>query len=600
MVQAAPQKEKAAMTFIKAALSYLERGFSVIPIRPRDKRPLIPWEEFQNRRPTEAEIRAWWEKEPHANVGIVTGAVSGVVVVDLDSKEAVQKLRGLVADSGLSTVPRSRTGRGWQLFFRHPGSPLQNAVGVAPGLDIRGDGGYVVAPPSIHPNGHTYSWDVPLCDPLPKLPVELLALIGSGRHDHGGRFDTAGALAGVPEGERDKKLFRLACKLRNADVPKDMAERLILEAAGNCQPPFPEREALKKVRSAYERYQPRQEKSRSGEPRLFTAAEFLTGEDAEPAWHLEGLLPASGLSAWIGKPKSGKSTTVRALAVATAQGRPFLGRTIRQGPAILIALEERKRDIARHLRTLGLRPEDPLFIATDLGAEAMATLQAWVKEHRPALVVVDTLQRAAKIGDLDSYAQVTAALDGFLRLAREFGAHLALVHHAPKSGDQRETIDSPLGSTAIAGTVDVVLHLKRARDGSRYLATVSRTGDDLPDTLLKLDPAGWPALGATRAEAETEAMAGEILAFLEKHPGSTKQEIRDAILGDNAQKDRALDLLVDRGRVERYGGGKRGDPFRFSCFLAEPIVPARKQETQNEPQVSEIKGEILAGWEVVE
>jgi putative DNA primase/helicase len=70
------------------------------------------------------------------------------------------------------------------------------------------------------------------------------------------RFDTAAALAGVPEGERDDTVFRLACKLRNADVPQDVAEGFVLQAADNCDPPFPEDEALAKVANAYERYQP--------------------------------------------------------------------------------------------------------------------------------------------------------------------------------------------------------------------------------------------------------------------------------------------------------------------------------------------------------
>jgi putative DNA primase/helicase len=96
--------------------------------------------------------------------------------------------------------------------------------------------------------------------PLAKMPGWLRTKIeedsrsahGSGRE----RFDTAAALSGVPEGERDSTLFRLASKLRNADVPQDVAEGLVLQAADNCDPPFPEDAALAKVANAYERYQP--------------------------------------------------------------------------------------------------------------------------------------------------------------------------------------------------------------------------------------------------------------------------------------------------------------------------------------------------------
>ena len=241
-----------------AAINYAKRGFPVVPVKTRDKRPLIAWEDYQTRSATEEEIKGWWAKWPDANVGIVTGAVSGLVVIDLDSVEAKDRLKEMLPGYDLMAVPRSRTGKGWQLFFKHPGTSIQNRAGIIPGLDVRGDGGYVVAPPSIHPNGKQYRWEVPISDELPKLPVELFKLISSsGSNGEAGlrkRFDTVRALAGVPEGERDKTCFKLACKLRAADVPQDMAGKLILEAATNCQPPFPEREALAKVENVYRRY----------------------------------------------------------------------------------------------------------------------------------------------------------------------------------------------------------------------------------------------------------------------------------------------------------------------------------------------------------
>jgi len=237
-----------------AALAYAAQGFSVIPIQAREKKPLIAWDQFQTRRATVDEIRAWWTKWPDVNLGIVTGAISGLIVIDLDSIEAKDKLKKLLPTYDLNRVPRSRTGKGWQLFFKHPGVTLQNRAGIIPGLDVRGDGGYVVAPPSIHPNGKSYKWEVPIKGELPKLPVELFKLITSQNHNGEGdreRFNTAEMWEGVPEGERDDKLFRYACLLRSLNTPRDVAEELILKAASRCKPPFPERIALEKVESAY-------------------------------------------------------------------------------------------------------------------------------------------------------------------------------------------------------------------------------------------------------------------------------------------------------------------------------------------------------------
>jgi hypothetical protein len=91
-------------------------------------------------------------------------------------------------------------------------------------------------------------------------------------------------------------------------------------------------------------------------PALLTAAEILQAADApEPDWVVGGLIPAGGVALLAGRPKSGKSTMARALAVAVVQGRPFLGRETRRGRVLLLSLEDRQRDAARHLRALGLR-----------------------------------------------------------------------------------------------------------------------------------------------------------------------------------------------------------------------------------------------------
>src|SRR5437867_1915259 len=141
---------------------YIGRGWSIIPIRAGDKRPLVRWEDFQQRRPTEAEARAWFCGSPEAGIGIVTGAISGLVVVDIDVRHGGDgALDHLEREYGrLPTTVECLTGGGGRhLYFAHPGGlVVRNKVGLAPGLDLRGDGGYVVAPPSMHTSGVRYAW----------------------------------------------------------------------------------------------------------------------------------------------------------------------------------------------------------------------------------------------------------------------------------------------------------------------------------------------------------------------------------------------------------------------------------------------------------
>lgn len=165
---------------LDAAFAYLERGWSVLPAEAHGKRPLIAWRSLQQQRATRHAVLHWFEHWPDANVSIVTGSLSGLVVLDVDARHhGVESLAALEREHGaLPLTPEVHTGGGGRhLYFRHPGIALANRVGMWPGIDLRGDGGCVVAPPSIHPSGQPYAWrqgraagDLPLAD----LPGWLL------------------------------------------------------------------------------------------------------------------------------------------------------------------------------------------------------------------------------------------------------------------------------------------------------------------------------------------------------------------------------------------------------------------------------------------
>lgn len=149
--------------------SYIDIGFSIIPVK-QDKKPALGgWKEFQNRRATHQEAEVWFKAGGQA--AIVTGSISGgLVVIDADNDEAVQAVEALLPDS-LET-PIASTPRGRHYFFKSS-QPVKNATGVMPGVDVRGQGGYVCAPPApgrewlISPIG---------CD-LAELPPTIAALL---------------------------------------------------------------------------------------------------------------------------------------------------------------------------------------------------------------------------------------------------------------------------------------------------------------------------------------------------------------------------------------------------------------------------------------
>lgn len=153
---------------LDAARRLRAMGCSVIPVPRGSKRPMVPWREYQHRRATDAEMASWFSAP--SNLGVVTGAVSGVVVIDADSDEAAQKLTAAVPYS-----PRQiRTPRGVHVWYRHPGGRIRNATrAVVNGVvvDIRADGGFVLVPPSRHPSGEDYQWSGDWQTPADTVPT---------------------------------------------------------------------------------------------------------------------------------------------------------------------------------------------------------------------------------------------------------------------------------------------------------------------------------------------------------------------------------------------------------------------------------------------
>ncbi len=177
---------------LAAAKACLARGWSVVPIEPRGKRPTVAWLEYQHRPPTKEEVERWFHRRHGANLGIVTGAVSGLVVLDVDPRHGGDaSLAALEADHGPleHTVEAATGGGGRHLYFAHPGGTMPNRVGLAPGIDLRGDGGVVVAPPSIHPSGRRYAWvpgrapDEARLAPIPRWLIALVRAPAQTRHD---------------------------------------------------------------------------------------------------------------------------------------------------------------------------------------------------------------------------------------------------------------------------------------------------------------------------------------------------------------------------------------------------------------------------------
>ena len=141
------------------ALKYLEKGFSIIPIKKEDKSPFIPsWLEFNDRKPTAEEVSSWWDIYPEANIGIITGRISGISVLDVDWNEKGNTESGLAYHNDLPKTLTARSGSGG-LHFYYKYSPKADGIkNLRHRIDIKSSHGYIIAPPSVHASGGKYEW----------------------------------------------------------------------------------------------------------------------------------------------------------------------------------------------------------------------------------------------------------------------------------------------------------------------------------------------------------------------------------------------------------------------------------------------------------
>lgn len=272
------------MSKAKSALWYRRHlGWSIIPLhsvregactcgRPGcsspGKHPIaaaLPggsWAPFQRQPATLEQLVEWWLRWPWANVGLITGAVSGVFVLDVDPRHGGDgSLNNLQAEHGIlpATVEANTGGGGFHLFFRHPGRPVKNAVNIAPGIDIRGDGGLIVLAPSDHASGGRYVWGEltkPNLVEVAEAPGWLLDMVLDKPRPvaHVGARTTTDEwarliLEGAHEGERNVSATKLAGLLLRAGLNPAVVAALVLVWNRHNTPPLPEAEILRTVES---------------------------------------------------------------------------------------------------------------------------------------------------------------------------------------------------------------------------------------------------------------------------------------------------------------------------------------------------------------
>ena len=242
--------------FLEYALAYLAMGFAVYPAHSISKaglcscgdssckcpgkHPIGHWLEYQQRKPTKQEVKLWFSSLD-CNIGTLTGAVSGIAVVDVDGPAGLQSLATL----NLAKTMYARTGGGGYHYFYRSNRPTPSKVGILKGIDIRADGGFVVLPPSLHKSTRRYEWPK---RPPPMAPFDNELFDRYSSTTQSSSMLWVGELfEGVTEGNRSISAARLAGRYFNLGL--SFQETFILMSVwnNNNRPPLLEHELKRTV-----------------------------------------------------------------------------------------------------------------------------------------------------------------------------------------------------------------------------------------------------------------------------------------------------------------------------------------------------------------
>lgn len=497
---------------LESALRYAAAGLAVFPVRFKRKEPATP-NGFKSATTDPEQIKKWWGQPPgdKNNIGITAGAVSGnLVVIDIDKsdkKDGYQFFSEWLDKYGaLPETAAAVTGSGgMHLLFRSE-QPEKSRIGIYPGIDIRAEGSYIVAPPSLHPNGQTYQWEKDIAHGIAQADTNVLAFLHPLEDLEHNTFDMPEL---IPEGERNRTLFAAACSMRDKDFGKEsILASIRAENQKKCAPPLEDKEVQAIVRSAL-KYEPEHSYTATAakgkiksvkKPIKDLSTQSLKDVKVEDVdWLIVGYIPRGQVSTLVGDGGSGKTTGWCSIVADISAGRKtFLeseipGKWYSGDPqsVLFFSSEDSVKHVLKpRLLKHGANMDNIHFI--DLRDERFEEikfnsrfLRDLVAYHRPALVVFDPLQSFIpadiKMGQRNA---MRSCLNPLIGLGEEYGTTFLIIVHTNKQ-------DGLWGRKRMADSSDVwdisrsVLMMGETQEeGIRYLSQEKSNYGPLEQTVL--------------------------------------------------------------------------------------------------------------------
>jgi hypothetical protein len=350
-------------------------------------------------------IKEWWDKWPNSNIGIRTGMKSGIFALDVDPKTGGDdSLSELEAKYGkLPHTVESSTGSGGRhIFYNYPGYYVKGIIGIRPGLDIRGDGNYIVAPPSLHISGHRYEFETSSRPDeveivaAPKWILDLIKNESSKKQNNSNDKNSSPEI--IPDGKRDDTLTSIAGKFRRQGMEySEILPALLAINQKRCKSPLPDSQVEKIVKSI-NRYEPKFHVSSSPATRRDENLNIiqLSTVESEPVEFLwEPYIPLGKLTLIDGDPGVGKSWLSLAIGTSISKGNglPNVDK-FEPGKILLLSAEDGLEDTIKP-RLEVLKANCDLIFAVKqvftLDDDGIILLDDEIRKASPKIVFIDPL-----------------------------------------------------------------------------------------------------------------------------------------------------------------------------------------------------------------
>ena len=505
-------------TMLNAALNYAEHGLAVFPLEAQGKKPITK-HGLKDASTDPDKIREMFAAHPYSNIGMACGSQSGgIIVVDIDVDEEKDKngndsLKEWEHEHGaLPDTAMTLTGRGGNHYLYRSAGDTKSRIACKEGIDIRADGGYIVLPPSIHPNGAQYAWEYELTDfGIMEANQSVIDLMNEGV-EPGKEFKVPDK---IEPGSRNDIIYKLACSMQ----ARGNGDKAILAAAKaenleRCDPPLDDEEVEKTVSSALRKpkgtapYKEEKAKPKMQIRKLKKASALLKKDIPEPEVFVgvgsDLPLLVEGTCILSAKPKLGKSWLALKLCLAVAAGEDFLGYKVRKCSTLYLDLETSEAiQKKRVMNMLGGEPcPENFYLETDTNTIEngfVEQIEAYLKDDPDiGIVVIDVFQMirsGSKSFKETEYEHAYRDITPLNELAQKHHISIVLVCHDRKSVDPDDPFSNILGSTGLQGAASqMMVMFKKNKDDPIHISVKGKTIDGLIDMNVKLENYKWSVI----------------------------------------------------------------------------------------------------------